>query len=357
MTLMDKKFFIISWNHHHIPLKIRESLSLGRKDVKKFIRSSLQHSSILEITVLSTCNRIEFHVISQSFDEVMDVIKLTHENIMHGRFDWQEHKPEIFVDFDAFKHLCLVCSGFDSMVFGEDQIVSQVKSARKMLIESQSDVGMLDFLYENALLCSRKIRSTFSNEMKSVSVSGLVLEKVKSMGGTLGEHSLLIIGAGMSATLTAKVFKKHGVGEIFIVNRNEKSGMSLSQDVSGSFFKMNDIEKALLNCNVIVAATHSNEYLLHKLQMESVMEKRRDMRLLFDISSPRNIDPSISDIDNVCLYDLDSLKSGNLHEIKGKQVMMNSALQIIDKHFMENLDILGFHAFETEFSKLEEVSV
>jgi glutamyl-tRNA reductase len=226
-----------------------------------------------------------------------------------------------------------------------------------MLIESQSDVGMLDFLYENALLCSRKIRSTFSNEMKSVSVSGLVLEKVKSMGGTLGEHSLLIIGAGTSATLTAKIFKKHGIGEIFIINRNEKSGMSLSQDVSGSFFKMDDIEKALLNCNVIVAATHSNEYLLHKLQMESVMRKRRDMLLLFDISSPRNMDPSISDIDNVFLHDLDSLKSGNLHEIKEKQVMIKSALQIIDQHSMENLDILGFKEFKTEFSKLQEVSV
>ena len=87
---MDKNFFIISWNHHNIPLKYRELLFLNKNNVKRFIKLSLQHASILEIAVLSTCNRIEFHVISKDIDESMDVMKTIHEIIIRGKLDWKK---------------------------------------------------------------------------------------------------------------------------------------------------------------------------------------------------------------------------------------------------------------------------
>ena len=45
-----------------------------------------------------------------------------------------------------------------------------------------------------------------------------------------------------------------------------------------------------------------------KEQMQKVMKERRHKPVfIIDISVPRNIDPSINDIDNVYLYDVDDL--------------------------------------------------
>ena len=354
---MDKNFFIISWNHHKIPLKFRELLFLNKNDVKRFIKLSLQHASILEIAVLSTCNRIEFHVISKDIDESMDAMKVVHGIIIRRKFDWRKNNPEIFANLDAFKHLCLVSAGFDSKVFGEHQIASQVKNAHGFLIDNQPNARMLDYFYRNALICSRKIRSKLFNEMDSVSVSGLILQKIKHMGNNFSNFSILILGAGESASLTANLFKKHGVGKIYIVNRNVENGMSLSKEVSGFFLKMDDMEKVLSKCDVIVAATNSNEYLLDELQIKNIMQTRRETLFLFDISSPRNIDPSICDIENVFLFDLDTLHIDNAYQSKEKQNMIDNALQLIDQYPIELHDDLESKGFGVDLLQLEEAVV
>lgn len=357
MTYMDKNFFIISWNHHNIPLKYRELLSLNKNDIKRFIKLSLQHASILEIAVLSTCNRIEFHIISKDIDESMDAMKIIHKIIIRGKFDWKNNNPEIFANLDAFKHLCLVSAGFGSKVFGESQITSQVKNAHRILIDNQPNARMLDYFYKNALICSKKIRYNFFNEMDSVSVSGLIIQKIKDMGNDFHNFSILILGAGESATLTANLFKKHGVSKIYIVNRNVKNGMSLSKDISGVFFKMDDMEEALSECDVIVAATNSNEYLVHKSQIKNIMKTRRETLLLFDISSPRNIDPSTCDIENVFLFDLDTLHIDNAYQSKEKQNMIDNALQLIDRYPIELHDDLESDEPEADLLQLEEAFV
>ena len=351
---MDKNFFIISWNHHNIPLKYRELLSLNKNDVKRFIKLSLQHASILEMTVLSTCNRIEFHVISNDIDESMAAMKTNHEIILRRKFDWKKNNPVIFANLDAFKHLCLVSAGFDSKVFGEDQIASQVKNAHGVLIDNQPNARILDYFYKNALICSQKIRSTFFNEADPLSVSWMIMQKIKDMGNDFCDFSILILGAGESATLTAKLFKRHGVGNIYIVNRNVENGMALSKQVSGFFLKMDDMEEILSKCDVIIAATNSNQYLVHKSKIKNIMQIRTERLLLFDISSPRNIDPSIREIENVLLFDLDTLNIDNTYQNKEKQNMIDNAILLIDEYPIALHDVLESNGFEVDLLQLEE---
>ena len=354
---MDKNFFIISWNHHHIPLKYRELLSLDKNNVKKFIRLALEHSWISEISVLSTCNRIEIHVISHDIDKVMSIIESIYETIIHQEFNWEKNKPEIFANLDAFKHLCLVSSGFDSMAFGENQITAQVKNAQDLLINSQPSAKTLDYFYVNALMCSSKIRSRFSGKIEPSSVSGLIIEKIKTFGKPLNDLSVLILGAGESASLTAKLFKKRGAGQIFIANRNTEKSTYLSKMINGSYISIDEINETLSSCDILVAATHSDKYLIDKKQIEGIMVKRKNNLLFFDISSPRNIDPSIAEINDVFLYDLDSLKINDFHDMSEKKIIINSALDIIEKYFIDKLDISEAEQFEVDYLHLDEAGV
>ena len=88
--------------------------------------------------------------------------------------------------------------------------------------------------------------------------------------------------------------------------------------INGSYISIDEINETLSSCDILVAATHSDKYLIDKNLVEGVMIKRKENLLLFDISSPRNIDPSIAEIKDVFLYDLDSLKINNFHDFNSR---------------------------------------
>jgi glutamyl-tRNA reductase len=72
--------------------------------------------------------------------------------------------------------------------------------------------------------------------------------------------------------------------------------------------------------DIIVSATGSSHYIVHKNSLAEVIRVRRNQPMFFiDIAVPRDIDPAINEIDNVYVYDIDDLQgivSSNKEERK-----------------------------------------
>jgi glutamyl-tRNA reductase len=70
--------------------------------------------------------------------------------------------------------------------------------------------------------------------------------------------------------------------------------------------------------DILIASSGAPHYILHKDEMQRVIGARRNRPMfLIDIAVPRNIEPSINDLDNVYLYDIDDLQevvNANLRE-------------------------------------------
>jgi glutamyl-tRNA reductase len=70
--------------------------------------------------------------------------------------------------------------------------------------------------------------------------------------------------------------------------------------------------------DILIASSGAPHYILHKDEMQRVIAARRNRPMfLIDIAVPRNIEPSVNDLDNVFLYDIDDLQevvNANLRE-------------------------------------------
>src|ERR1019366_149886 len=70
--------------------------------------------------------------------------------------------------------------------------------------------------------------------------------------------------------------------------------------------------------DILIASSGAPHYILHKDEMQRVISARRNRPMfLIDIAVPRNIEPSINELDNVFLYDIDDLQevvNSNLRE-------------------------------------------
>jgi glutamyl-tRNA reductase len=70
--------------------------------------------------------------------------------------------------------------------------------------------------------------------------------------------------------------------------------------------------------DILITSSAAPHYILHKDEMQRVRAARRNKPMfLIDIAVPRNIEPSINDLDNIFLYDIDDLQevvNSNLRE-------------------------------------------
>ena len=65
----------------------------------------------------------------------------------------------VYSDDMAVAHLFKVCTGYDSMILGEDEILGQVKEAyHEALIEGWTDYE-LNVLFRRAVTCSKRIKT------------------------------------------------------------------------------------------------------------------------------------------------------------------------------------------------------
>src|SRR5207244_6257503 len=106
----------------------------------------------------------------------------------------------------------------DSMIFGEAQILGQLKRAGALAAEAGTTGLLVDRLLRDALSAGRRVRSRTAIARASVSMSSAAVELARGALGELAGRRVLVVGAGKSGELTAQALAAHGV-EVVVMSR------------------------------------------------------------------------------------------------------------------------------------------
>ena len=330
---MSEQLIVIGWSHKNAPVKFRDKLFLSKDEIQCLVKEAVQPDFIQELTILSTCNRTEFYFISSDTGSLINWVKDKYNSILKRNIDFSDGEPYTQRGSETIKHLFRVASGMESMMLGENQILSQVKTAHEHLLMSSGKTPLLNQLFRDAVSCGKAVRTDTELCRGAVSISLAAVELAKRIYSSFQKQKILLVGAGESAELTAKHFQENGATQFVIVNRSEERGKRLAEKFSAEYAELSEIPELLKQVDIVVAATHSKEYLLTSQQVNQALSARQYKNLLMiDISTPRNIDTEIHKIQEVFLYDIDHLEdviSENLGKRKGE---IPSAEQIIQEH-------------------------
>jgi len=142
-----------------------------------------------------------------------------------------------------------------------------------------------------------------------VSVSYAAIALARKIFGTLAAKTVLLLGAGEMAELALEHLKGQGVAKIVVANRSLERGLKLATRFEGEAVSLMELEAQLLAADILISSTGSDDYLLTRETVKTVMRRRKQRPLfLIDIAVPRDLDPAINDLDNVYLYNIDDLK-------------------------------------------------
>jgi glutamyl-tRNA reductase len=291
---------LVGISHHRAPVELRERAALDRDQAQQLAHTLAGESG--EAVCLSTCNRTELYLAGGDVDEAearAEAALLALE---------EQLRPALYRlrDEAAALHLFRVAAGLDSMVPGEGEILGQVRTA----YELGSTGTILDRLFRQALHAARKARVETAIGESPASISSAAAALAEQVFGELRGRKILVIGAGKVGDLAARNLLSRDARIAWIANRSVDRAAALAQRIGGEPLSLDALDRELVEADVVVSSTSAPDWVLERAQVERAMRARRGRPLfLIDLAVPRDLDPSIHELDGCYLYDIDDLQA------------------------------------------------
>ncbi|WP_291855412.1 glutamyl-tRNA reductase [Marinilabilia sp.] len=318
---------LIGLSHKTASLVIREYFAFDSNKVNTLSQVIVQSGEIDGVIIVSTCNRTEFYFTTPSrcIKGAIQHIDACLKDYVKADITDQNHFYHFF-DKEAVHHLFRLISGLESMVFGEYQIVSQIKKSLSVAQENKTSGTILSRLFTKALEVSKQVRTKTGINQGAFSVSYAAVEKCREHFSDLSGRSILLLGAGETGELVVKNLYKRGCRNITIANRTFSKAEELAHRYNGQPLRIEELSAALKNCDIIITST-SVEHIIKLSKAESFSPGHKIV--MIDLGVPRNIDPSLGELPNVKLFNIDHLQKVVLHNEEKKKSYLDTANKII----------------------------
>lgn len=333
------KLLALGLNHKTAPLEIRERILFTPETIPTALQDLMQRQAVNEAVLLSTCNRTELYGIGASVENIQDWL------IEHSA-QAPSLTPYIYTysDQQAVQHLMRVASGLDSMVLGENQIFGQLKNAFVLAQHNGAVGGHLERLFRHVFAVSKQVRTDTGVGANPITIAYAVVSIAKKIFAELNQCRVLLLGAGETIELVATHLHSQGVQRLIIANRSFDKANHLAQKFNAQAIGLPELNSHLKDIDLVITATNSQLPLLGKGAIESALKSRkRKPMLLIDLAVPRNIEPEVTNLEDVYLYNLDDLQKIINENLKSREEAAKQAESLIEikaAHFMRELKSL-----------------
>lgn len=299
----------LSLNYKKTGVEEREQVTFQDEEVVEALHKLREQKSILEATLLSTCNRTELYVVSDQ----------EHTGAYYSRkfladwFDLDYEKIKDMTDMkvadEAVSHLFKVTAGLDSMVLGETQILGQIRDAFLTAQEEHTTGTIFNKLFKEAITVAKRGHNETDISKNAVSISYAAVELAKRIFANVKKSRVLVIGAGEMAEESLLNLTSNGIEDVVVLNRSVEKAEELASRFNGRAQNLHALESELKEADIVISSTASPDYVIKKEMIDSVNKTRGGSPLiLIDIAMPRDIDPEIDSSGNIYMYNVDDLQ-------------------------------------------------
>jgi glutamyl-tRNA reductase len=307
---MTHHVLVIGLNHTTAPVDVRERVTFADDVDGALTRGLLDVECVDEAMILATCNRSEVIATTSDPDKtetaLIDAIADMHdmESAPLQEFLYLKRGPE------AVRHVFRVSSSLDSMVLGEPQILGQVKDSYRKAAMARAAGPVINRLMHRGFFTAKRVRSETGVGLAAISVAYVAVELARKILGELQDKRVLLIGAGEMAELAARHLISQVEQPLTCINRTYETACTLATNLCGTALPMDQLDEGLVSADVVITSTGSSDPIILKDRMKAVMRRRRYLPVfIIDIAIPRDVEPSVNDVDGVYLYNIDDLQA------------------------------------------------
>jgi glutamyl-tRNA reductase len=222
------------------------------------------------------------------------------------------------------------------MVVGEPQVLGQVRRAYSLALEAGTVGRVLNRLVHHAFRVAKRVRTETGIAANAVSISYMAVELGRKIFDSLKGHTVMLIGAGEMAELSARHLVNAGAARVLIANRTPETAEALAREFGGIALGLDDLSDHLAEADIVICSTGAPDYVVTAEIAREALDKRRNRAAFFiDISVPRNIEPAVGQLPNTFLFDIDDLEAVISSNIREREREAERAELIVNSEIMQ----------------------
>src|SRR5678815_3133553 len=238
---------LIGVNHKTAPVEIRERLAFNDEACATGLRQLVDGDIVREGLIVSTCNRVEILGATATDQLGFGAERITQFLDTSGQLPAGYLDAHLYhhTDEEAVRHLFRVASSLDSMVVGEPQVLGQVRHAYALGVENGTVGRVLNRLVHHTFKVAKRVRSETGIAASAVSISYMAVELGKKIFDSLKGCTVMLIGAGEMAELSARHLVNAGAGQVVIANRTAATAQHIASEFGASTVSLEHMDKSL----------------------------------------------------------------------------------------------------------------
>lgn len=298
----------------------REIFSCTKTQTEEIYSRMLQREEILGAVLIATCNRTELYLNLKEGTKVNPFEELCRS--IGVKYEEYAFMNKTLTGDDAIVHLCKVAAGAESQIWGEDQIISQVRDAIKAARTLKASDTILNVVFRTGVSAGKKVKTLIDFKVDDNSTAARAVGVIRKNPEI---KDVLVIGNGMIGRLVAELLIKEGINATMTL-RQYKYGDNVVPK-GCSTVNYSERYRAMEKCDAVISATLSPH---HTVYYDQIQELSHLPEVFIDLAVPRDIDPLIEGIEGVKYYNIDDI-SRDTRDAKQEE-QMRQIEEIIDKY-------------------------
>ena len=202
------------------------------------------------------------------------------------------------------RHLFRVACGLESAIVGERAVQGQVKEAYMTARDNGVKLSTgLHKLFECALQIGKRVRTETQISQGAVSHSLAAIEIIEREHIDLKNAHIAIIGVNKLTEDIIKFLKNKGAKVVFLANRTEAKAHQMADPYGIDVFGLDKKHDFLREADILISATSAPHAIIFKDDLNPAQPL-----LAIDLAFPRDIDPEVSELEGVRLYNLQDVE-------------------------------------------------
>lgn len=267
----------VDWTH--APVAVREQASLPPERLAEIMGAIAHAPGVEGCAILSTCNRTEIYLDAAGAADPPWRLFLDETGLALPEDVFVTREGE-----EAGRHLLEVAGGLHSRIFGDGQILSQVRTAMDRCVEAGAGSALLNMLFRTAVTVGKRIRTRIHFTSTASSAAGAA---VRALGDLEGKAAL-VIGNGEIARLAAGLLLRRGARVTMTLRTYHHGENRIPQGCETVDYT--DRLAAAEGKDILLSATASPHLTVTAPQFARL---RTPPRAVVDLAVPRDIDPEI----------------------------------------------------------------
>ncbi|MFC9964885.1 glutamyl-tRNA reductase [Nocardia ignorata] len=311
---------LVGISHRSAPVSVLEKVAVSEADRPKLVDRLLESSHVSEAMIVSTCNRVEVYAVVDAFHGGLDVVgELLTEHSGMAFADLTRHAYVRYSEAAA-EHLFAVASGLDSMVVGEQQVLSQIRSAYASADNQQAVGRTLHELAQHGLRVGKRVHAETGIDRAGASVVSVALDRARGVIGDLTGRTAVVLGAGAMGGLAVAHLSRAGIGRIVVVNRTLDRAHRLAETgrtmhgVDAVAVETGGLIDAMAGADVVITCTGAVGAVVTLADTHRALAGRAntgaaERPLVFcDLGLPRDVEHAVAGLPGVVVIDIESLQ-------------------------------------------------